>query len=333
MARTPRCCSCSPKCLLIFFLLSAIPIGYLIHLETTKPAGHVFEYYSPGWMRECSKWDHLNGRFVVSFFDGGMGVVPVSSDSDKKLEEITVVKEADLAGNASLGFAIDGSRNRVLVAIADMFGNKYSALAAYDLSTWTRIFLTQLSGPDDEKAFADDVAVDEEGNSYVTDPKASKIWKVGPNGEFLGTIRNPLFNPDGWANKLVGLNGIVYHPNGYLLVIHTFAGKLYKITNIGSGNGIAQVAVELVNIVEGGSLKFGDGLQLLSPTKLVAAGNPTRLVESTDDWATAKVLRSIKGASHRIVTAATVKDDKVYLNHMFGLGYPKRKHILLEAVF
>lgn len=125
---------------------------------------------------------------------------------------------------------------------------------------------------------------------------------------------------------MVGLNGIVYHPNGYLLVVHTLSGNLLKI-NIGKGD-----EVKLVNVT--GSLLFGDGMELLSPTKLVVAGNPSRLVETNDDWETGSVVGKVfSGATHRLVTAATVKDGKVYLNHLFGLGYPKKKHVLAEAVF
>ncbi|CDP17067.1 unnamed protein product [Coffea canephora] len=335
MARSP---CCSTRCLLVLFLISAVPIGYVIRLETAGKAGrHVYEYQSVGWLRECSKWDDVNSRFIVSLFEGGMGVVPILAEHHhpkaSALEEIQVVKDADLAGNATLGFTIDRPRNRVVVCIADILGNRYSALAAYDITTWNRLFLTKLSGPEDEKAFADDVAVDEEGNSYVTDPKGGKIWKVGATGQFLGTIRNPLFTPHGWQNQIVGINGIIYHPNGYFLVVHTMAGQLYKVaTNAVAGKEAGPV-VRLVKLVEGGSLKFGDGLELLSPTKLIVAGNPTRLVETTDDWDTARVSGVTKGATHRIVTAATVKDGRVYLNHILGLGYPKRKHILMEAVF
>lgn len=178
-----------------------------------------------------------------------------------------------------------------------------------------------------EKGFADDVAVDPEGNSYVTDTKGNKIWKVGVNGEFLSTIRSPLFPAKEWYYNLVGLNGIVYHPNGYLIVIHTLSGKLFKIKSTGEG-----YEVKLVNVT-GGSLMFGDGLELLSPTQLVVASNPSKLVESSDNWETARVVGKFSGTTHRLVTAATVKDGKVYLNHLFGLGYPKRKHVLVEAVF
>lgn len=76
---------------------------------------------------------------------GGIGeVVPRDSDDDV-LEEVTLVKDIDIAGNASAGIVIDRDRNRLLVAVADLLGNRYSALAAYDLSTWRRIFLAELS--------------------------------------------------------------------------------------------------------------------------------------------------------------------------------------------
>ncbi|KAM7495797.1 hypothetical protein LguiA_020211 [Lonicera macranthoides] len=260
--------------------------------------------------------------------EGGLGQISVPEDESpgSVLKEIPVVKDVDLAGNASLGLIIDRPRNRVLVAVGDVFGNRYSALAAYDFTSWKRLFLTQLSGSGPEKTFADDVAVDAEGNAYVTDVKGSKIWKVGPTGEYLDTITSPLFTPKEWYKNLFALNGIVYHPNGYLLVIHTFTGNLFKIN-------MKDNEIKLVKLPDG-PLSFGDGLELLSSTKLLVAGNPaTRLVESTDDWESARVVGKSPGLSHRIATATTVKDGKVYVNHLFGMGYPKKKHVLVEAVF
>lgn len=141
---------CSPKFLTFLLLLTAIPIGIILTLERTQPATHVYHYHSSGWFRECAKWDSRHGRFIVSFFEGGIGQVKLrekDSDSSPPLEEVTVVKEPNLAGNASLGIAIDPPRNRVLVVNADAIGNRYGALAAYDLSSWNRLFLTQLNGP------------------------------------------------------------------------------------------------------------------------------------------------------------------------------------------
>ncbi|OMO64006.1 Six-bladed beta-propeller, TolB-like protein [Corchorus capsularis] len=302
---------CSPRFLIFLLLISAIPIAYIISVERGEPATHVFHYHSNGYLRECAKWDEQGNRFLVTYMEGGVGEVHVPKDHspDAVLKEVTVVKDFDLAGNASLGMFVDRPRNRLLVAVADVFGNRYSGLAAYDLSTWKRLFLTHL--PSDEKSFADDVAVDADGTAYVTDTKGSKIWKVGVNGELLSVVRNPLFNPKEWYKTLFGLNGIVYHPDGYLIVIHTFSGNLLKI-DLTKGE-----EVKLIQVT-GGSLQFGDGIELVSPTKLVVAGNPSgRLVESSDGWETASVVGQFKGPAHRLATAATVKDGKIYLSHMF----------------
>ncbi|KAL9227636.1 hypothetical protein vseg_003304 [Gypsophila vaccaria] len=327
------CVSCilSTKFLITLLLISAIPIGILIALERAPHSTDVYQYHSNSWFRECAKWDDLNRRFIVSYLEGGVGVINDTRhqhQGDDVYDEITAVKDVDLAGNASLGITIDGPRNRLLVAVTDVMGNRYSGLAAYDLSSWRRLFLAHLSGPDDEKSMADDVAVDEEGNAYVTDAKASKIWKVNKDGKLLSIIRSPLFSFKEWYKNLIALNGIVYHPDGYLLVIHTTSGTLYKI-DLKKG----EKSVKIVKI-NTGSLLFGDGLELLSPSKLVVAGKPSgQLLESSDGWETASVTGKFWGPGHRLATATTVKDGKVLLSYLVGLGYPKRKHVLMEAKF
>ncbi|GJY72120.1 ATP-dependent DNA helicase PIF1-like protein [Tanacetum coccineum] len=128
----------------------AIPIAIIISLESTTPTTHHYQFHSTGWFRESSKWDDVNNRFIVSFTDsGGLGVVNVPKDhkSDVVLEEVVVVENTDLYGNGTCGVFIDRPRNRAVVAIADVFGNRFSAVAAYDLTSWERLFFTQLSVP------------------------------------------------------------------------------------------------------------------------------------------------------------------------------------------
>ncbi|KAF5178040.1 Calcium-dependent phosphotriesterase superfamily protein, partial [Thalictrum thalictroides] len=149
MASVFSCC-CSTKFLILLFIISAVPIGFIISLERSihQSTTDVYKYHSNGWLRECIKWDDLDRRFIVSYFEGGVGQIPVPENytPGTVLEEETVIKDNDLAGNGSLGLVIDRVRNRVLIVNADVLGNLYSALAAYDLNTWNRLFLTQLSG-------------------------------------------------------------------------------------------------------------------------------------------------------------------------------------------
>jgi sugar lactone lactonase YvrE len=177
-----------------------------------------------------------------------------------------------------------------------------------------------------ESTFPDDVASDEDGNAYVTDARGGKIWKVSPDGALLGVIRNATFTQrPGARHNLIGLNGIVHHPNGYLLVVHTSGGDLFKV----------DPKAETVRVVKvQGSLRRGDGLELLSATRLVVAGMPSRLVDSSDDWETARVTGQYVGPIHRVGSSATVKEGNVYINHIFGFGLGKKKtHVLAKAVF
>lgn len=141
---------CSTRFLLLLLVLSAIPVAIIISLESATPSSHYYQFHSTGWFRESSKWDEVKRRFIVSFTDGGgLGVVNVPDDHNPNdnvvLEEIPVVKNTDAVGNGTCGLFIDRPRNRVVVAIADVFGNTYSAVAAYDMDSWKRLFFTQLS--------------------------------------------------------------------------------------------------------------------------------------------------------------------------------------------
>lgn len=306
-------------CGAVLAVLALAVAAAVAFLEGT--AGGV-SYAGEGWLRECTKWDAEGGRFLASTFFG-TGVAEVRAG---EAEERVVLADPDAAGRVALGLAIDAPRRRLLLVYADRLPRKgYAALGAYDLGSWRRIFLTRLDVPGDS-TMPDDVAADEDGNAYVTDCSGNKIWKVSPDGAVLGVIKNATFvQRPGSLHNLVGLNGIVYHPNGYLLVIHTSGGDLFKV----------DPKTETVRVVKvQGSLRRGDGLELLSPTRLAVAGPPNRLLESSDEWETASVTGQYVGPIHRIGSSATVKDGDVYINHIFGFGIGKKKtHVLARAVF
>lgn len=139
----------SGRFLLILFLISAIPIAILMSLELANPQTNVYYYHSSGFFRETGKWDEVGRRFLVGFMEGGVGqiAVPDGHSPETILEEVRVIDDEDLRGNASLGILIDRPRNRLLVVTADVREKKFNGLAAYDLSTFKRQFLTQLIDP------------------------------------------------------------------------------------------------------------------------------------------------------------------------------------------
>ncbi|KAH9320407.1 hypothetical protein KI387_044507, partial [Taxus chinensis] len=78
-------------------------------------------------------------------------------------------------------------------------------------------------------------------------------------------------------------------------------------------------------------LLVGDGLALLSPERLVVAGMPSaRIVESRDDWRSAKLTHKYVGPMHRFASSVTVKDGKAFVSHLFGFGLRNRTHLITE---
>lgn len=140
-----RSAACSSTAAVLLILMTAVPIALIASLERSPS----IKYHSRGWIRECAKWDALGRRFFVStFFDGGVAEIPVpDAAEDGDLEERTVIADGDVAGNASLGIAVDRARRRLLVVYADVWRYRFSAVAAYDLDSWDRLFLTRLGGP------------------------------------------------------------------------------------------------------------------------------------------------------------------------------------------
>ncbi|PWA84110.1 calcium-dependent phosphotriesterase superfamily protein [Artemisia annua] len=303
---------CSTKFFFLLFLISAIPIAIIVSLESTTPTTNYYQFHSTGWFRESSKWDDVNNRFIVSFTDtGGLGVVNVPKGH----------KSEDVLEETCRGSAPEKHAGLMLYNI------KMKGWLLYHpciLETKSNLICELDTGGG--KSFADDVTVDAEGNAYVTDAKGTQIWKVSVDGQLLSTIKSPLFHAKEWYNDIITLNGIVYHPNGYIIVAHTITGKLFKV-EINNDNKVTEVKLE-------GKLKIADGLELLSPTKLVVAGaNGVKLVESNDDWITASLIGRSPVLTHRVATAAMVKDGKVYINHALGMGFPKKKHVFVEAAF
>lgn len=150
MAGCCRCCGFGFRAALAV-LVSAVPLALLVALERTKSTGGSVEYRSLGWIRECAQWDDEGRRFLVStFFGGGVSEVPVPPEragGAALMEERAVLQDADVRGNGSVGILLDRRRGRLLVTYADLLGHRYAALGAYDLASWRRLFLTQLSGP------------------------------------------------------------------------------------------------------------------------------------------------------------------------------------------
>ena len=240
---------------------------------------------------EGIQWDEANKRFIVSSRTKGV-INTVRDDS-------TFTQLADDSRLAStIGVNLDAGRNRVLVAVSDNGTNtartssatlrKRAALAIFNNTTGTLLNYVDLGGQQGTTTypnaanypnhFANDIAVDAAGNAYVTDSFAPIIYKVDPQGGASVFLTSPQFDP----GTGFGLNGIVYHPDGYLIVAKANTGTLFKvpIANPTSFTTITNAA--------GLSLTGADGLLLTDPqTLLLVSGSQSTVyrLSSTDAWA------------------------------------------------
>jgi len=59
---------------------------------------------------------------------------------------------------------------------------------------------------------------------YTTDSFANLVYKISSNGKATVFSKSEKFETKG-----IGLNGIVYHPGGFLLVDNSNTGQIFKV--------------------------------------------------------------------------------------------------------
>lgn len=259
-------------------------------------------------------WDAGNQRFLVTSIHTGV-VTAVTPDGN------TSVFAQDAKMVSAVGIRIDESRDRVLVCNADPGASKFSskettgklaALAVFQLSTGKIISYINLAEGLDGGHFCNDIAIDKNGNAYITDSFSTVIYKVTPDYK-----HSVLINDKTFSGNSFNLNGIVVRDN-YLLVDKMNSGQLFKIP---LDNPQSFTEVKLPEKLEG-----ADGLVWAPDGSLIviannnahvgipasAAVNASVKLTSTDDWKTA----SITGKSPTgdvFATTGTVVDGKVYV--------------------
>lgn len=276
--------------LFVFLLISAGITGGVVAYQnrpfdpsSVPSRARVIAFETPvlGWVPEGIVWDAAGGSFIVgSLLRGDLGrVFP-----DGRFE-VFIHDEILLS---TVGLAIDDERQRLLVTSsgADAFFGQAGAarLAAYDLITGDRLFHADLTAAGGRpRTFANDVTVAPDGTAYVTDSFAGVIYQVTPEGTASVLVDDPLLR-----SNFLGLNGIIYHPDGFLLVANSGEKTLLKVT-------LADTAtIRLVDL----DIPFGaDGMALAEDGTLYAVARDAdnrqfiAAAVSDDSWASASVQR------------------------------------------
>ncbi|KAG4991303.1 hypothetical protein AAZX31_09G109800 [Glycine max] len=293
---------------------------------------HVINFRSPNLFPEGLAWDPTAQHFLV----GSLRHRTISAVSDAGVVE-TLISDPSLPENVTfLGLAVDSRNNRVLVAIhATEPLPPFNALAAYDLRSRRRLFLSPLpsAAGDDKRATANDVAADFNGNAYVTNSVGNYIWKVNLNGEASILSNSPKFTVHPVVRDTVysfcGLNGIVYNNKGYLLVVQSNTGKMFKIDK--DDGTVRQVLLNEDLMGADGVALRGDGVVL------VVSFSKLWFVKSNDGWAQGAVFDKIDLDEEGFPTSVVVGErDRAYVLHgrvMEGiLGNSERESFMIEEV-
>ncbi|XVE92049.1 hypothetical protein REPUB_Repub01dG0063800 [Reevesia pubescens] len=263
------------------FLIIIVFIG----LVTGKT--HVINFRWPNLYPEGMAWDPSAQHFIV----GSINHRTIHSVSDAGVVE-TLISDPILPENVTvLGLTVDSHKKRILACLHSVAPlPPFNALVAYDLRTRQRLFLSLLpSDPDSPisstgrgRDVANDVAVDFKGNAYVTNSVGNFIWKVNENGEASIFSRSPVFarypsvmDQNDPFNDC-GLNGIAYVSKGYLLVVQSNTGKMFKVD---ADDGKARVVLLNEDLI------MPDGIAIRKDgVVLVVSSRTLWFLKSDDSW-------------------------------------------------
>ncbi|MDB5239914.1 MAG: gluconolaconase [Spirosoma sp.] len=253
-------------------------------------------------------YSSLLTKFLVTSIPlGKIGTV----DTDGRYEDLLTAPELI----AAIGMKVAG--NRVFVCNSDQGASVRSTLATarqtaellvFNLTTRQLERRTDLDAllPAEAPNFANDVTLAPDGTAYVTDSFSPVIYKVTPDGTASILVKDDVR----FSSPTFGLNGIVYHPNGYLIVANTGQGKLYKV-DLRNGNAVSEV-------VGTGALP-GDGLTLLhGDLYVVTGGNRVAQVRSSDNWQTASIVKFDASGYLGATTSVAVNNQIYTLNARIG---------------
>jgi len=220
---------------------------------------------------------------------------------------IPVVQDSALI--SSVGIEVDEARNRLLVANSDRNSETGAAmLGVFDLSSGERLAMLDLAAtidnrPSDATHFANDVAVSRRGVAYVTDTRMNILYMVDTN------YNASVFYDFGRGSGL-NINGIEFHPSGYLLVVSPGSGQLLKVP---VDNPARWSFVQLDTPAAG-----GDGIVWAADgTLAVVSNNQSRVYkyQSDDNWQSATTVGSALFTGQGTTGAAVGGDIYVVQPH------------------
>ncbi len=253
--------------------------------------------------------------FVGSLRKGNIGKVLMNGEYQPFAQDVLML--------GSSGVKYDTKRNWVWAAMCDIgvatgsspaTQGKVAAIIAFDATTGEKKRFIDLAPLVEGGRCANDLAFDPAGNIYVTDSFAPVVYVIDKHFKPRVLIKSDLFSGENF-----NLNGIVYHPGGFILVGKHNSGELFRITLS------PKPEVHLVRLSS--AIPGVDGIELEGATSLVAAQNSGHdralQITSSDGWKSAEVTELAKAAATFAVAVTRVgHDDYLLVNRVVTLISP-----------
>ncbi|XP_002533816.2 uncharacterized protein LOC8284730 [Ricinus communis] len=280
-------------------------------MSSTSAKPHIINFHSPNLYPEGLTYDPSAQHFIV----GSIHHRTIHSVSDAGIVD-TLISDPSLPPNSTvLGLTVDSLNNRLLAVIHSAPPlPPFNALASYELRSRRRLFLSLLPDPDsatdESRSVANDVTVDFKGNAYVTNSAKNFIWKVNDQGEASIFSRSPLFThyPVDQSSPFsyCGINGIVYLSKGYLLVVQSNTGKMFKV-DVEDGGARTVLLTEDLTLADGIAIRKDGVVVVVSQNKLW-------FLKSDDSWSEGVVYDKTDLDVQRFPTSVAVgREDRVYV--------------------
>ena len=237
---------------------------------------------------------------------------------------------------SAIGLSLNDKTNTLYVCVSDPgvsvktlpeTQRKLAKLIAYDTKTGKKVFSKDLGALNPNGFnFANDIAHDHLGNVYITNSFSPFIYKIALDGTTSVFSTSEL-----WRGEGFNLNGIVLHPDGYLIVAKSNSGELFKVSTKNPAD---------IQKINGAVFPGADGLVYNKiANELVVISNSKKeiyQVKTQDNWATSTIVKTVK-SENSFPTTGTIVGDKYYvlnakLDELFNPTAPKSSSFLLQEV-
>jgi hypothetical protein len=275
----------------------------------------------------------INKFLISSFAEGTIYAVDEQGNTEPFIVDDRLI--------STFGLHIDNKYNRLYVATSDIGvrnrkhpeGQKFAAIGIYNPDTAEVINFVDLGSllPND-KHLANSITTDDLGNAYVTDSYAPIIYKIDPIGNASIFLKSDKFRGEG-----INLNGIIYHPDGYLITIKKSDGLLFKIP-LDDPESFSQVQIEKKFLA-------ADYLILTNSNELIVTTNHSKdkiidtaySLASANNWQSAKIISMKEHPGDIYMTTGTIKNNKIFILYSYIYKFlqtpaHKRKELKDQAV-